>query len=184
MGQRRQGEDSAFGRLMDGVWQWLWDGPTAGRKLWVFCVERFLSNGINRVDAKGRVSVPAQFRAALQTKQLTDLYALASFDMPAIDTGGMDLLEAYEAELGRNDPLSKASIDFSIYIHGEATFLKLDSAGRITISDFIRAHTGITDEVQFVGRGTFFQMWEPEKYAIFKKGVFERMAARREAGEL
>ena len=113
-------------------------------------MERFLSNAVNRIDAKGRVSVPAHFRSVLQLKGLSDLYVLQSFDMPAIDCGGMDLLEAFEARMGVLDPFAMQSTDMSIHFHGEASFLKVDSAGRITVTDFIREHTGITDEVHFV----------------------------------
>lgn len=67
-------------------------------------MERFLSNAVNKIDAKGRVSVPAQFRSVLQTKGLIDLYALQSIDMAAIDAGGMDLLEKYEERLAQDDP--------------------------------------------------------------------------------
>ena len=46
-------------------------------------------------------------------------------------------------------------------------FLKLDQDGRIGVTDFIREHTGISTEVAFVGRGNFFQMWEPGRLADY-----------------
>ena len=144
-------------------------------------MDRFLSNAVNRVDAKGRVSVPAYFRSVLQEKGLSDLYALQGFDMPAIDCGGLDLLEAFEARMGELDPFLTASTDMSIHFHGEAMFLKLDKEGRITVTDFIREHTGITDEVHFVGRGRFFQIWEPSRFAAYRRDVRERLVAMREA---
>jgi MraZ protein len=49
------------------------------------------------------------------------------------------------------------------------------------VTDFIREHTGITDEVAFVGRGHFFQMWEPEKFKAYRDEVRERLRAQREA---
>ena len=144
-------------------------------------MERFLSNAVNRIDAKGRVSVPAHFRAALQAKGLTDLYALQSIDMAAIDTGGMDLLERFEQRLANDDPFMRTSDDMSFYCHGDGAFLKLDGAGRITVTDFIREHTGITDQVHFVGRGHFFQMWAPERFADHRAKVRARLLAQREA---
>ena len=61
-------------------------------------------------------------------------------------------------------------------------FLKLDQDGRITVTDFIRGHTGITTEVAFVGRGTFFQMWEPSQLAAYGAQVRERLMKLRQAG--
>jgi len=147
----------------------------------VSCVDRFLSNAVNRVDAKGRVSVPAHFRAVLQKKDLVDLYALQSIDMAAIDAGGMDLLERYEERLAADDPFARSSDDMSFYCHGDGAFLKIDSAGRITVTDFIREHAGITDHVHFVGRGRFFQMWAPERFAEHRQAVRSRLLAQREA---
>lgn len=145
-------------------------------------MERFLSNGINRVDAKGRVSVPAHFRTALAAKGLNELYALQSLDMPAVDVGGLDRLERMEARMAQDDPFLAGSDDMSLYFHGDGAFLKLDSGGRITLSDFIRAHTGIQDEVHFVGRGDFFQMWEPSRFAAFRAEVRDRLRAQRAGG--
>ena len=147
------------------------------------CVERFLSNAVNKIDTKGRVSVPAQFRTVLQLKGLSDLYALQAIDTAVIDTGGMDLLERYEMRLAQDDPFLRSSDDMSFFCHGDGAFLKLDSAGRITVTDFIREHTGITDHVAFVGRGHFFQMWEPEKFADYRTQVRARLLAQRNADQ-
>lgn len=147
----------------------------------MYCVDRFLSNAVNRIDSKGRVSVPALFRAVLQKRGLGELYALQAIDMAAIDAGGMDLLERYEARLAQDDPFLRSSDDMSFFCHGDGAFLKLDKDGRITVTDFIREHTGITDEVAFVGRGHFFQMWQPEKFHAYREEVRERLRAQREA---
>ncbi|WP_246272986.1 division/cell wall cluster transcriptional repressor MraZ [Oricola thermophila] len=144
-------------------------------------MDRFLSNAVNRIDAKGRVSVPALFRAVLQKRGLGELYALQAIDTAAIDAGGMDLLERYEARLAQDDPFLRSSDDMSFFCHGDGAFLKLDKDGRITVTDFIREHTGITDEVAFVGRGHFFQMWQPERFRAYREEVRARLRAAREA---
>lgn len=140
-------------------------------------VNRFLSNAINRIDSKGRVSVPGHFRTVLQTGAITELYTLQSLDMPAVDAGGLDLLERYETRIGDADPLMQTSDDLSFFCHGDGSFLKLDSTGRITVTDFVREHTGITDEVAFVGRGSFFQMWDPQAFLAHRAAVRERLRA-------
>jgi len=127
------------------------------------------------------VSVPALFRNVLQRRGLGELYALQAIDMPAIDAGGMDLLERYETRLAQDDPFLRSSDDMSIFCHGDGAFLKPDSEGRINVTDFVREHTGITDEVAFVGRGHFFQMWEPERFRAFREEVRARLRAQREA---
>jgi MraZ protein len=152
--------------------------------------DRYLSNAVNRIDAKGRVSVPAHFRAVLQKSGYRDLYALRTLDTPSMDVGGPDLLDRYEARIAAEDPLFGLSDDISFFCHGDGTFLKLDQDGRILITDFIREHTGIDAEVTFLGRGNFFQMWEPERLRAHGAEVRSRLirlrqsaASARQAGE-
>ena len=47
----------------------------------------------------------------------------------------------------------------SLLIHGGGVFMKLDSEGRLPVTDFIRDYTGITTDVTFVGRADHFQLW-------------------------
>ena len=51
-------------------------------------MDRFLSHVTMRLDAKGRVSVPASFRAALARDGYEGLYVHPSLDRPALDAGG------------------------------------------------------------------------------------------------
>jgi MraZ protein len=150
-------------------------------------MDRFLSNAVNRIDAKGRVSVPAHFRSVVQKRGYTELYALRCLDIPALDVGGLDLLDRYEQRIALEDPFLQTSDDMSFFCHGDGMFLKLDQDGRITVSDFMREHTGISTEVAFVGRGQFFQMWEPERLAAYGAQARARLLKLRQAarsGEL
>ena len=130
-------------------------------------MDRFLSNAVNRIDAKGRVSVPAHFRSVVQKRGYSELYALRCLDIAALDVGGLDLLDRYEQRIAREDPFLQTADDMSFFCHGDGMFLKLDQDGRIGVTDFIREHTGISTEVAFVGRGNFFQMWEPGRLADY-----------------
>ena len=145
-------------------------------------MDRFLSSAVNRIDSKGRVSVPAHFRAVVQKRGYQELYALKALDQPALDVGGLDLLDRYEQRIAMEDPFLQTADDMSFFVHGDSDFLKLDQDGRITVTDFIRDHTGITGEVAFVGRGTFFQMWEPSRLAAHATQVRERLLRLRQTG--
>ncbi|MDH6232465.1 MraZ protein [Mesorhizobium soli] len=144
-------------------------------------MDRFLSNAVNRIDAKGRVSVPAHFRSVLQKRGYGDLYALRALDSAALDVGGLDLLDRYEQRIAQEDPFLRTADDMSFFCHGDGMFLKMDQDGRITVTDFMREHTGISLEVAFVGRGTFFQMWEPDRLRIHGAEVRARLLRLRQA---
>ena len=143
-------------------------------------MNRFLSSAVNRIDAKGRVSVPAHFRAVVQSRGYSELYAIRQLDVPALDVGGLDLLDRYEERIRLEDPFLQTADDMSFFVHGDGAFLKLDQDGRITVTDFIREHTGISSEVAFVGRGNFFQIWEPEKLGAYGAEVRARLSQLRQ----
>ncbi|MCX7306047.1 MAG: division/cell wall cluster transcriptional repressor MraZ [Hyphomicrobiales bacterium] len=142
-------------------------------------MNRFLSSAVNRIDAKGRVSVPAHFRTVVQQRGYTELYAIRQLDVPALDVGGLDLLDRYEERIALEDPFLQTADDMSFFVHGDGAFLKLDQDGRITVTDFIREYTGITSDVAFVGRGNFFQIWEPAKLSAYGAEVRARLSLLR-----
>lgn len=143
-------------------------------------MDRFLSSSVNRIDSKGRVSVPAHFRTVVQRRGFAELYALRALEVPAMDVGGPDLLDRYEERIALEDPFLQTADDMSFFVHGDGAFLKIDQDGRITMSDFIREHTGISTDVAFVGRGLFFQMWEPGRLAAHAAQVRERLSKMRQ----
>lgn len=114
-----------------------------------------------KVDAKGRVSVPSAFRTVLTRLDIQDLYVFQDFVFPAISIAGPEVLERFERHIDQGDPFSPDANKMSLLIHGGGVFMKLDGEGRLAVSDFIRDFAGITDQVTFVGRGDYFQLWEP-----------------------
>lgn len=138
-------------------------------------MNRFLSSATNRIDQKGRVSVPAPFRSVMAARAIHALYGFQDFVFPALSVGGPDLLERYEKQIDTLDPLSRESHELSLLVHGGGMFLKLDAEGRLMVNDFIRDFTGITTDVTFVGRSDYFQLWEPQ---AFQEVQAEARAAR------
>ena len=81
-------------------------------------MDRFLSNVTNRIDAKGRVSVPSPFRSVLAQRGIQELYCLQDFAFPAISVGGPDLLERYERQIAFMDSGSPEANAMSLLVHG------------------------------------------------------------------
>jgi len=145
----------------------------------MFCVmNRFLSNATNRVDAKGRVSVPSAFRSVLGLEGIEELYCFQDFHYPAINIGGPELLARLERRLQDLDPFALESNRMSLLIHGGGVFMKLDSEGRLMVTEFIRSYTGIEGEVAFVGRADYFQLWRPEAFSDAQKAAREELRKR------
>lgn len=141
-------------------------------------MSRFLSNATNKIDAKGRVSVPANFRAVLASLGIEELYCFQDFHYPAINIGGPDLLMRFERQLENLDPFSLEANRISLLVHGGGVFMRLDSEGRLSVTDFIRSHTGIAGEVTFAGRSDYFQVWRPEDFSAAQMAAREELRKR------
>ncbi len=116
-------------------------------------MDRFLSHYTNRFDAKGRLSVPAPFRAVLAKDGFDGIFIHPSLDAPALDCGGRVLLGEINALLESMPPYSQEREDLATALLGTSEVLRVDSEGRILLSERIRASLGLRDEAAFVGHG-------------------------------
>src|SRR5215210_8077495 len=106
-------------------------------------MDRFVSNYTLRLDAKGRVSIPAPFRAVLARDGFEGLYCYPALDQPALDAGGHALLQEIEELITRYQPYSDARDGLSTALYGTSETLKLDGEGRVTLTEPLKAHAGI-----------------------------------------
>ena len=127
-------------------------------------MDRFVSHYMLRLDAKGRVSVPASFRAVLARDGFDGLYCFPALDRPALDAGGNALLAEIEALLAGFSPFSDQREQFSLALYGPSETLKIDGEGRVVLTDALKMHAGIADAATFVGLGHKFRIWEPGRF--------------------
>jgi len=127
-------------------------------------MDRFVSNYTLRLDAKGRVSIPAPYRAVLARDGFDGLYCYPTLDRPALDAGGNALLAEIEQLIGRFPPYSDEREEFSAALYGTSETFRIDGEGRVILSDTLKNHAGIAEAVAFVGLGHKFQIWEPESF--------------------
>ena len=135
----------------------------------------FVSHFTNRLDAKGRVSIPAPFRAVLAVDGFDGLYCCPTLDQQAIDAGGNRLRQVIGASIANFEPFSEDHELLSTTLIGDSEILKIDQDGRVVLSDTIKAHAGIGDRVTFVGQGYKFQIWEPERFAAYREEAKNRL---------
>jgi MraZ protein len=127
-------------------------------------MDRYVSQFTNRLDAKGRVSIPASFRAILARDGYEGLYVHPALDFPALDCGGNALLREIDGLMDRLPPYSEERDYFATALMGASQVLKIDGEGRFVVSDLMRETAGLTDTVTFVGHGHKFQIWEPGQF--------------------
>src|SRR3989442_15520853 len=116
-------------------------------------MDRFVSNYTLRLDAKGRVSIPAPFRAVLARDGFEGLYCYPTLDRPALDAGGNALLAEIEELIGRFPPFSEEREQLSAALYATSEILKIDGEGRVILTEPLKSHAGITDAGTFAGLG-------------------------------
>lgn len=134
-------------------------------------MDQFVSTYTNRVDAKGRVSVPVSFRTVLAKDGFEGLYVYPSLDDDALDAGGQKLVQKIQTLLEDLAPYSDERDQLAMALFGASEVLSIDQDGRIVLPERLRKAAGIADQVTFVGLGDKFQMWAPSQFeAQFSAG--------------
>ncbi|QIB33459.1 division/cell wall cluster transcriptional repressor MraZ [Ancylobacter pratisalsi] len=127
-------------------------------------MDRFVSTYAMRLDSKGRMSVPAAFRALIARDGLEHLICHPALDLPALEAGGTRLMSGIDSLIERFPPYSEAREQLAGALYGAIETLKLDSEGRVMLSENLKAHAHIQNEAVLVGLGDRFRIWEPERF--------------------
>ena len=137
----------------------------------------FVGTVENRLDRKGRVSVPAAYRGHLVEEGFPGFFAYPSprLDSGAIEACGMRFMQSLSDKIGQLDFFSEEQDDLTQLVFAKAHQLIWDTEGRVVLPDALIAHGGVTDRVVFVGRGKTFQLWEPQKFEAHKLQVESRI---------
>jgi len=146
-------------------------------------VQPFVSTTVNKLDAKGRVSVPAPFRQILAQQSLHGFYCFPSFVSLSLEGFGETLMAEFQARMGGADPFFSEDYDAQAQaVVGDSQFLNFDDEGRVRLPDEFIAHAGIKDRVSFVGMIQKFQIWEPERFEPVRLARIARARATRIGG--
>jgi MraZ protein len=141
----------------------------------------FLGNALNAVDAKGRVSLPADFRAVVDRRGRAAVQAgREAVDRSFVYVGDHErhsCLQAYDptyqnilfdglrkrVEKLDEDELA-ALDDAQLEAFGAMLTVAFDSAGRMVLPQSLRSMMGIGEFAWFIGAGQTFQIWDPKRF--------------------
>jgi len=134
--------------------------------------QRFRGESLHKVDAKGRVSIPALFRRVIESCDPNWTDGLAPELVIVYGDGRKKYLECYTIqaidEVDRKiDALprgSKARSMLQRLFHAQSVPTAIDDTGRLVLSAKLRDKVGIKNEAYFVAAGDTFQIWQPEAY--------------------
>ena len=128
----------------------------------------FLSTYENKLDKKGRVSVPASYRSYLSNLGYNGVICYPSFNNQSIEAWPQDRVEKISNSIDSLNPFEEKRDFFATSILSESTNLQFDSEGRISLTSKLLKHAKIKNSMVFVGQGKTFQIWEPTIFEKFK----------------
>ena len=128
----------------------------------------FLSSYENKIDKKGRVSVPATFRSHLNSLGFNGFISYPSFNHSALEACSQDRIEKLSSTIDSLNPFEERRDYFATSILSESENLQFDTEGRVSLSQKLLNHAKIKNNVLFVGLGKTFQIWEPKGFEKFK----------------
>lgn len=136
----------------------------------------FSSNSTHKIDAKGRVSIPASFRKVLDAEPQPGVVLIPRLHgEPAIEGLGYGQFHQMAAALGALNPLERATKALKNKLLGQARHIQLEDTGRIVLGRDLIEMLGNPDTVLFVGLGQSFQIWNPDTYAA-AQAEFDQIA--------
>ena len=145
-------------------------------------VRRFRGEFHQKVDGKGRVSIPASFRRVLEAGdpewvEKTDpelIIVYGDHRRKYLECYTIDAAAEVDAQI---DDMPRGSIERKMLeklFNGQSMQTSVDNTGRIVLPAKLRQKIDIGDEAYFLATGDTFQIWNPETYAALEE---ERTAA-------
>ena len=128
----------------------------------------FLSSYENKLDKKGRVSVPASYRSYLSNLGYNGVICYPSFNNQSIEAWPQDRIEKISNTIDSLNPFEEKRDYFATSILSESVNLQFDTEGRVSLTEKLLTHAKIKNNILFVGLGKTFQIWEPKIFEKFK----------------
>ena len=128
----------------------------------------FLASYENKLDKKGRVSVPASYRSYLSNLGYNGVICYPSFNNQSIEAWPQDRIEKISNTIDSLNPFEEKRDYFATSILSESVNLQFDTEGRVSLTEKLLKHANIKNNILFVGLGKTFQIWEPKTFEKFK----------------
>ncbi|NOX74195.1 MAG: division/cell wall cluster transcriptional repressor MraZ [Alphaproteobacteria bacterium] len=134
---------------------------------------RFRGESVHKVDAKGRVSIPAPYRRVLEENDpdwaqglnpnLVIVYGGKS--RPFLEGYSITAMNEVDDRIAALPRGSKNRRLLERMFSGQAVQIQVDETGRLVLSQKLRDKIGIDTEAFFIASGDTFQIWQPGTYA-------------------
>jgi MraZ protein len=124
----------------------------------------FRGNHPTRVDEKGRLKLPAEFKRVVEEKNYGDKFFITSRDGVDAEIHPMqewELIEQKIAAIPNSNPAKKKLMNYINY-YGQAS--EMDAQGRVLLPQILREKTDTLGDVLVFGMHTFLKVTNRENF--------------------
>ena len=130
---------------------------------------RFQGTSTHKVDAKGRVSIPADFRRVLDAQDPdrepgtnpSVILIYGDTRNPWFECYTISAMEEIDAQIEDMDDGDPDRLSLEDYYYADTETLRVDDSGRLVLSKARRDQIGIVEEAVFQARGRTFRVFSP-----------------------
>lgn len=144
----------------------------------------FLSTYINKIDRKGRVSVPATFRSGMAKSTFQGVIIFRSYKYPALEVCEMERMVRLSESVDKLDLFSDIQDDFAATLFADSHQIPFDGEGRILVPEILLNYAQIKETAAFVGRGSTFQIWNPTSFENYQEKARLRIKEQKDTLKL
>ncbi|MEL6205490.1 MAG: division/cell wall cluster transcriptional repressor MraZ [Pseudomonadota bacterium] len=139
--------------------------------------QRFRGSDTYKVDSKGRVSIPAQFRRVLEasdpdwTEGLNPNLVIVYGDeeQTFLDCYSIEAMREIDAKISAMQRFSPKREYFEEHFYGNALPTQVDETGRLLLPTKLRNKIALKDAAYFHAKGDTFQIWNPAEFEAVAK---------------
>ena len=142
----------------------------------------FLSTFENKIDKKGRISIPAQFRASVVNQEFSGVIVYESFINNCIEGCDIARIKQLSESIDNLDPFSSKRDAMATTVLGCVVQLAFDGDGRVVLPENLIKKADLNEKAIFVGKGPTFEIWNPNKFAQYLTEA--KANAKKNLGEL
>ena len=133
---------------------------------------RFRGEFVQKLDDKGRVSVPVAFRRVIEagdpdwpeSKQANFVLVYGDERRNFFECYTIEGADAIDERIEMLDEDSDERRDLEEFFNGFSLLMSVDDSGRIVIPERQREKIGLSGDAYFIAYGSTFQIWRKEDY--------------------
>jgi MraZ protein len=123
---------------------------------------QFVGTHFGKLDRKGRISVPAPFRAELEAAATNQLVFRTAHQHPCIEASSRQVFQHMLDCIGRLDRFSEERELLESGILADSLVLKVDGDGRLVLPESMVLEIGLREDIAYLGKGERFEIWDAE----------------------